>query len=149
MLFQEWFVFALLALVFWGITGVTQKLSTNSISSELSFLWFAVAFVPIALVILAMVPLDWNLGTRVFGMAVVGGAFNGLGVLTSFAALERGGKASIVIPLVYLFPIVTLALAIAFLGERLTWRQGIGIVLAIVAAGLLSQEGPPADRQPR
>ena len=40
-----WLGFAILALVFWGITGVTQKLSTNSISSERSFLWFCWAMV--------------------------------------------------------------------------------------------------------
>ena len=35
-----WLGFAVAALVLWGVTGVTQKLSTNRISSERSFLWF-------------------------------------------------------------------------------------------------------------
>jgi transporter family protein len=34
-----WLFYAFIALVFWGITGVTQKLSTNAISTQLSFLW--------------------------------------------------------------------------------------------------------------
>jgi len=137
-----WLLYALIALVFWGITGVTQKLSTNHISTQLSFLWFAVAFVPIALVILATVPLDWQVKPRVFWLAVAGGTLNGLGAFTSFAALERGGKASIVIPLVYLFPLVTIFLAMVFLHERLTGVQVTGIVLAILAAVLLSREAP-------
>jgi len=145
--FPLWLVYALIALVFWGITGVTQKLSTNSISSQLSFLWFAVAFVPIALVILVTVPLDWHLTRRIIGLAIVGGALNGLGAFTSFAALERGGKASIVIPLVYLFPLVTVFLAIVFLHERLTRLQVVGVVLAIVAAVLLSREAPAQSRE--
>ena len=82
-------------------------------------------------------------------MAVVGGVFNGLGALTSFAALERGGKASIVIPLIYLYPVVTIVLAIVFLHERLTRLQGIGMLLAIVAGLLLSQEVPPSDAPTR
>jgi uncharacterized membrane protein len=126
---------------------VTQKLSTNSISSQLSFLWFAVAFVPIALVILVTVPLDWHLTRRIIGLAIVGGALNGLGAFTSFAALERGGKASIVIPLVYLFPLVTVFLAIVFLHERLTRLQVVGVALAIVAAVLLSREAPAQSRE--
>ena len=146
--FPLWLVYALIALVFWGITGVTQKLSTNSISSQLSFLWFAVAFVPIALVILVTVPLDWHLTRRIIGLAIVGGALNGLGAFTSFAALERGGKASIVIPLVYLFPLVTIFLAITFLHERLTRLQVVGVALAIVAAVLLSREAPAQSREP-
>jgi len=143
-----WLIYALTALVFWGITGVTQKLSTNAISTQLSFLWFAIAFVPIALVILGTMPLDWHLKPKVLWLAVVGGALNGLGAYTSFAALESGGKASIVIPLVYLYPLVTILLALVFLHERITSVQGAGIALAIVAAILLSREAPPSEAKP-
>jgi uncharacterized membrane protein len=65
---------------------------------------------------------------------------NGLGALTSFAALEKGGKASIVVPLCYLFPLVTVILALLFLHESVTMHQGLGIALALVAAVLLAQE---------
>ncbi|MFB3923364.1 MAG: EamA family transporter [Terriglobia bacterium] len=147
--FPIWLIYALIALIFWGITGVTQKLSTNHISTQLSFLWFAIAFVPIALVILASVSLDWHLTTKVFALAVIGGALNGLGAYTSFAALEHGGKASIVIPLVYLYPLVTIVLAIVFLHEKLTGVQIAGIVLAIGAAILLSRETPASESSPR
>ncbi|HUY15418.1 MAG TPA: EamA family transporter [Terriglobia bacterium] len=141
--FPLWLLFALVTLIFWGITGVTQKLSTNAISTELSFLWFVLAFIPIALAILLLVPLDWHLKTRVYCLAVVGGALNGLGALTSFKALESGGKASIVIPLCYLYPLVTIFLALILLHEKVTSKEGAGIVLALVAAILLSREAPP------
>jgi len=45
---MAWLGFAILALVLWGITGVTQKLSTNRISSERSFLWFCWAMVALS-----------------------------------------------------------------------------------------------------
>jgi transporter family protein len=111
-----WLWFAIIALVFWGVTGVTQKLSTNRISSELSFLWFA------------------------YAMAILGGTLNGFGALTSFAALESGGKASVVISLISLYPLLTVILAVAFLHESITKVQMVGIVLAIAAAILLSLE---------
>jgi len=141
--FPLWLFFALATLIFWGTTGVTQKLSTNAISTELSFLWFVVAFLPIALVIVLAVPLDWHIKTRVYCLAVVGGALNGLGALTSFKALESGGKASIVIPLCYLYPLVTIFLALIVLHERITRTEIAGIVLALVAAILLSREALP------
>jgi transporter family protein len=147
--FPVWLLFALVTLVFWGITGVTQKLSTNNISTELSFLWFSYAMIALALVILPVVPLDWHMTPKVFCLAVIGGALNGLGVITSFAALEKGGKASIVIPLCYLYPLLTIVLAITFLHESLTRIQVIGIALALVAAGLLSQEAPPQEHIPQ
>ncbi len=142
-----WLIFAMVALVFWGITGVTQKLSTNAISTELSFLWFGVAMIALALIVLPTVSLRWHLAAKDFWLAVIGGTLNSLGAYTSFAALEKGGKASIVIPLCYLYPLLTIILAIAFLHESLTRPQFAGIVLALVAAILISQEAPPqADK---
>lgn len=143
--FPLWLFFALIALIFWGITGVTQKLSTNVISTELSFFWFVLAFIPIALVILVVVPLNWHLKAEVFWLAVIGGALNGLGAMTSFKALESGGKASIVIPLCYLYPLVTIVLALLFLHEKVTRVEVAGIILALIAALLLSREAPPED----
>jgi len=137
-----WLGFAMLALVFWGITGVTQKLSTNSISSERSFLWFCWAMVALSAVVLILARPQWGLGKVVVISAIVGGALNGLGAWTSFRALESGGKASIVISLISLYPLLTVGLAVIFLGERLNWQQTAGAVVAIAAAILLSLEAP-------
>jgi transporter family protein len=143
-----WVLFAAIALVFWGASGITQKLSTNRISSELSFLWFACAIIVISAVMALTVRVQWHLPMLMFWMAVAGGALNGLGALTSFAALESGGKASIVISLISLFPLVTVALAIVFLRERMTVRQAAGVAVALTAAILLSMEPDAAQLTP-
>jgi transporter family protein len=139
-----WFFFAVIALVFWGITGVTQKLSTNHISSQLSFLWWAWAMVAISVLLACLAPIQWHLRPTILLLSVAGGALNGLGALTSFAALESGGKASVVISLISLYPLLTVAIAVLFFHERLTPLQGLGAVLAIAAAILLSIEAPLA-----
>ncbi len=135
-----WLVYSALALLAWGATGVTQKLSTNRISSERSFLWFAWAMVAISAVVLVAAQVQTHLLWSVVGFAVAGGALNGLGALTSFRALESGGKASVVISLISLYPLLTVVLAVALLHERLTWTQAAGAVTAIIAAILLSLE---------
>jgi bacterial/archaeal transporter family protein len=144
-LIPAWFWFAAIALLFWGITGVTQKLSTNRISSELSLLWFAWAMIAISAVLVVAAPMHWHVRPFIFWLAVLGGTLNGLGALTSFVALESGGKASIVISLISLYPLLTVAFAVTVLHERLTAAQTVGVGLAIVAAILLSQEpkAPP------
>jgi len=142
---QIWLILSVVAMAFWGITGVTQKLSTNNISFERSFVWFAVAFFVLSGIILVAVPLSWNLTPSLVLLAALGGLLNGLGALTSFAALERGGKASVVIPLVSLYPLLTIAGAWLFLGERLTGRQIAGVVCALGAVFLLSQEPAAKD----
>lgn len=139
---STWIIYAAVALILWGASGVTQKLSTNRISSQLSFLWFAAAMAAISVVLAMVVPIRWHLGWTTIFLCVGGGLLNGLGALTSFAALESGGKASVVISLVSLFPLLTAALAVFFLHERLAPLQLVGVILAIAAAILLSLESP-------
>jgi bacterial/archaeal transporter family protein len=136
-----WMAYALMTLAFWGITGLTQKLSTNYISVELSLLWFSAAFLPIAGVILWWQRLDWHISTMAWFLAILGGILNGLGVLTSFAAFRNGGKASVVTPLIALYPVVTVVLAVPFLHEHVSRRELLGIVLALAATAALSYEG--------
>ncbi len=140
---HAWLVFAVLALVLWGITGITQKLSTNRISSERSFLWFCWAMVALSAAVLIVAHPHWNLARAVVICSVAGGALNGLGAWTSFRALESGGKASVVISLISLYPLLTVGLAVLFLHERLTLTQTAGAVTAIAAAILLSIESQP------
>jgi len=137
---QPWFLFAAVALVFFGISGITQKLSTNHVSFEMSFLWFCVAMGAISVVVAVLVPVDWRLRPALVSWAALGGLLNGLGALTSFAALEKGGKASVVIPIINLYPLVTIAGAWLFLGEKLTATQAAGILCALAAVVFLSQE---------
>jgi transporter family protein len=140
--FPLWLVFALIALLTWGLSGIVQKLSTNEISTELALLWFCYAMFALSVVVLVFVRLSWHLSVGLFCIAAFAGILNALGVMASFAALESGGKASIVIPLTCLYPLVTICIAVMFLHEGLTRMQITGVVLAVVAAILLSQEAP-------
>jgi transporter family protein len=106
-------------------------------------LWFAYAMIAISVVIAVTATLQWHVKPMILILAVVGGTLNGLGALTSFKALESGGKASIVISLISLFPLLTVAFAVLALHEKLSIVQGVGVVLAIVAAILLSLEPAP------
>jgi transporter family protein len=60
-----------------------------------------------------------------------------LGIITFSFALSTGGKASIVVPLTALYPIVTIVLGVAILKEQLTPTHGLCIVFALVAVILL------------
>ena len=136
-----WMLYALGAMVCAGVFTATQKLSTNHISAEMSYLAWCSAFIPIALWIVATRPLNWNMPSAMVWSALAAGALNGFGVIASFAAYRYGGKAAIVAPLTAaLQPIVTVMLALLFLGERVGLIAGCGIVLAIGAAVALSQE---------
>ena len=73
-------------------------------------------------------------------VGILAGITNGLGAWFLFTALEKGAKASIAVPLTALNPIVTILLALAFLAEKLTTVQSVGVLMAIAAGVLISYE---------
>jgi drug/metabolite transporter (DMT)-like permease len=138
--FAPWLLYASVALVMFGLAGILQKLATNHISAEAVFAMFAAAFIPVSVLICALERWPTNLPTAPVLWAMVGGLFNGLGVLVTLAAFKKGGKAAVVTPLAALYPVVTVLVAVAFLNEKLNAMQTAGIACAIVGGLLLSRE---------
>lgn len=140
-----WMLYSLGAMVCWGVFSATQKVSTNHVSAELSYLAWCSAFIPIALWIVATKPLNWSMSAPMVWSGLAAGALNSFGVIAAFAAYRYEGKAAIVTPLAAaLQPIVTIILALIFLGENVGLLEGAGIALAILAAVALSYETKPA-----
>src|SRR5262245_60283605 len=139
-----WFYYACVATLCWGVVGLLQKLGTNRVSSRALLVWLIVGFV-------ALLPLLWHDGAltglswRVVLIGLLGGVANGLGSWALFGALERGAKASVAVPLTALYPLVTIVLARIFLAETLTFRQWIGIALAVAGGAMLSYETNDAE----
>lgn len=139
-----WMLYSLGAMVCWGVYSATQKMSTNHVSAEMSYLAWCAAFVPIAAWIVAVKPLNWNMSATMAWSALAAGALNGFGVIAACAAYRFEGKAAIVTPLAAAVqPLVTLVLAFTFLGERVLLLEAAGIALAICAAVALSMETKP------
>jgi transporter family protein len=132
-----WFWFALVTLLCWGVAGLLQKLSTNHISAESSLIWLVVGF-------LLLEPFFYP-GKSIFtyssvnlAWALLSGVLNALGAWALFAALESGGKASIVAPVTALYPLVVIALVPFVLKESITTLQVAGITCSLIAIVLLS-----------
>lgn len=130
-------------LLFYGIAGVTQKLATDHISTELSTVCFALAFVPVAGLIMTFVSLPWDLSGADWGISISCGAVLGLATLVQFAAY-RLGTASIITAVTALYPALAAAFAIPLFDERLTAIKVIAIFLAVLAGVTLSYEKPAA-----
>lgn len=136
-----WMLFSLGAMFCWGVFSATQKVSTNYVSAELSYLAWCAAFIPIAIWIVATKPLNWNMSAAMAWSGLAAGALNGFGVIAAFAAYRYEGKAAIVTPLAAAVqPLVTVVLALIFLGERVGLIEAVGIALAILASIALSKE---------
>jgi uncharacterized membrane protein len=135
-----WLAYALLPIVLWGTAGLLQKVSTHHISGELSTLWFLGAFVPVAFVLLWLEPLPQAPQARVWLLAGALGLLFGLGNFAILVAFAGHGKASIIAPLAGLYPVVSVPVAILFLGEKVGGREWLGIMVALASVVALSCE---------
>ncbi len=124
-------------LVSWGIVGLLQKLSTNYISAESALIWLVAGY---------FLLLPWlspgeslrAFSARSLTVIFLSAMLNTLGAWALLAAMRSGGRASIVVPLTALYPVVVVLAAPFVLGETMTAQQGIGILCALNAIVLLS-----------
>lgn len=134
-----WILYSCLVIVLWGVVGLFQKLGANRISARSLLVWLTAGYLVLLPILLARSHVS-GLSWRTIAIGTLGGFTNGLGAWYLFASLEAGAKASIAVPLTALNPLVTIALALPFLGERLTLLQWGGVTAAIVAGAMLSYE---------
>lgn len=127
-------------ILLWGVAALLQKISTNHVSGELATLWFLAAFVPVAGVILWREPLPAGIATNTWLLVAGLGFFFAVGNLALLEAFACGGKASIISPIAGLYPLVSVPIAILWLGESIGGREGAAIALAVAGVVALSIE---------
>lgn len=139
-----WLLFSLITIVFWGLMGLLQKLSTNWISADAVFIWSRFGFLPVLVWFLVTTSFR-NLGAADYALGAMVGVTNALGAWFLYASLASGAKASVAVPLTSLYPLLTILLAVAILHERPKALQWVGIVLAMVSGYLLSLGSTTSD----
>lgn len=133
-----WLVYAVASVAFWGVWGFMGKLALrhlNWIQVSL-FYGFSIVIVFSAL-LLASRHRDDGWAWSGIWVGALTGVLGTAGLIAFYLALDRG-KASVVVPLIGVYPIVTALLSVVFLGERLSPVQIAGVGLAIVAVVLIS-----------
>jgi drug/metabolite transporter (DMT)-like permease len=133
---------ALSPIVLWGLAGFLQKAATKHVTDELAALVFLSAFLPMGLFYGIREPWPEEIGTRAWVVVIGLGFFLALGNYMVIAACARGGKASVVFPVVNLFPAVSIGLVVLFLNETVGKREVAGILCALIAVALISIETP-------
>jgi len=133
-----WLLFTGLALACFGIVGLLQKLSTDLVSAESALVWLIAGF-------LLLEPFVYS-GTSTFqysGRSIacifLAGVLNALGSWAILAAMKSGGKASVVVPLTAVYPMVVCLVAPFVLHEHITRMQGVGIACGLGAIFLLAR----------
>jgi uncharacterized membrane protein len=132
-------VVALLPITFWGLSGFLQKVATNHVPADAAALVYLGAFLPMGLYYGWSQPWPEAISSRTWFNVVALGFFLAFGNFAVLAAYARHGKASVIAPLVNLFPVVSIAIAL-LLGEKVGGREWAGIAVALAAVAALSWE---------
>jgi len=135
-----WLFWSLVTAIAWGAWGAVSKLASGGVDANTNQIFFTLGLLPLVLVVLFSPRVREKGSRRKAGMAwaFLTGVLGGTGNMAFFHAMVIGGKASIVVPVTGLFPLVTVILAVTLLHERVSTQQKIGLVLALVAIYLLS-----------
>ena len=133
-----WLILALAALALWGVWGIFPKLATNYLSPTSVMVYEGIGHMAVVIGVLAYLGFRPEVQAKGITFAILAGVVGTLGSLLFLFALSRGGKAGVVVPLTALYPLVTIALALLILREPITWKQGFGLVFALVALILFS-----------
>ncbi|MFN4045827.1 MAG: EamA family transporter [Acidilobaceae archaeon] len=138
---DAWLIASLMVILIWGLWGVMLKYA------GLYMEWYYVyagsamgAFIVYAIFISILTitgKLSISLQAKPLAIAAAGGLLGALGGILMVIAL-KAGEASIVVPLTALYPLVTVLVSYAILGEPMTARKMAGLMLAIIAVILLS-----------
>ncbi len=132
-----WFIPALLAMVFWGVWGLFQKMATNHMPPRSVFIVSALGAVVVVAAILTTSKFPHTLSADGVLFAVIAGVCSSIGGLFFLSAVSRG-EASVVITFTALYPVITVLLSFSLLRESITLKQGMGIVLALLSMVLLA-----------
>jgi bacterial/archaeal transporter family protein len=136
----DWRIFALASAFFAALTAIFGKVGVAEINSDLAtFLRTLVILMITALLVSARH--EWqapgNLSTKGMVFLALSGAATGLSWLCYYRALQTG-PASRVAPIDKLSVVLVVLFAVLFLGERLTWKVGLGGVLITAGAILMA-----------
>jgi len=134
---RNWYFPALLAFVFWGLWALFPKITTRLIDPRSALFFQAVGAFSVALIVLATLDFRPHWEPRAVGLALLTGMLGMTGGIAYMYAIARG-PAMLVSVLTALYPLLTVVLAWAFMGEQVGLRQWAGICLALLAMILLA-----------
>jgi drug/metabolite transporter (DMT)-like permease len=139
---ELWLVYALVTTLCWGVWGAfIEAPEKRGFPATLGYVVWSLTMIPCAAVALALVGwrVEWDARSILIGL--IAGFLGAGGQLLLFETLRRG-PAYLVFPVVALSPVVSVVLAVLFLGESASGRAWAGIVAALLSLPLLAYQPP-------
>ena len=134
---KEWLFPTLGTFVLWGLWSFIPKITTRYISPKSAILFEVIGGIIFSLIVLISLEFKPDLHPKGVLLAISTGIIGFAGALCFLYAASKG-PISLVAVLSALYPIIAIVLAVFFLNETITVKQGVGIVLGFVAMILIA-----------
>lgn len=134
---KEWLLPTFGTFVLWGLWSFIPKITTKYISPKSAIVFEVMGGIIIGIIVLTSLKFKPDLHPKGIFLAISTGAL-GLGGALCFLYAASKGPITLVAMLSALYPIIAIVLAMLFLGEMITIKQGIGIALGLMAMVLIA-----------
>jgi transporter family protein len=134
----RWFWYSLLTIAGWAAWALLLKLGSLEIPDAPALFLQTLGMLPLALLLLVAGTVRGPQDRRGVIYSLLNGSITGIGILFLLAAYRTGGNTAVVSVTTALYPLVTCALAVFLLRERLTRRQWLGLALSVAAIVLFA-----------
>ena len=134
---RPWLLPTLLTLLAWGFWAFLPKLAAKYIDPQSSIIYQVLGGILVGLVVLISLKFQVQFNIPGASLSLAIGILGFFGAFMYLVAVSRG-PLSLVAPVTALYPMFAILLALIFLGETITLKQGAGIGLSLVAIYLIS-----------
>ena len=134
---KEWLLPTLGAFVLWGLWSFIPKITTKYISPKSAILFEVLGGMLIAIIVLFSLKFKPDIHPKGVLLAITTGILGFAGALCFLYAASRG-PISLIALLSALYPVIAIVLAMIFLNESVSIKQGLGIVLGLGAMILIA-----------
>ena len=134
---REWILPTFGAFVLWGLWSFVPKITTRHISPKSAVVYEVLGGLIIAIIVLFSLGFRPDAHPKGVALAITTGVLGFLGALCFLYAVSKG-PVSLVATLSALYPVIAIVLAMIFLHEPVTVKQGVGILLALGAMFLIA-----------
>ena len=134
---KDWVLPTFGAFFLWGIWGFIPKITTKYIDPRSAIVFEVVGGILLATVVLCLLNFKVEMHPKGVLLAISTGILGFLGALLFLFAVSKG-PVSLVATLSALYPVISITLAVLFLNETITIKQGVGVGFALIGMVLVS-----------
>ena len=137
-----WVLFAFLSAIFAGMTSILAKCGIKKTDSNVATFIRTLVVLPLSLLMALIVNPNFSLGavsTKTLVFLVLSGLSTGASWLCYFRALSKG-DINKVVPIDKSSTVLTIILAVIFLGERVTVYKTLGVVFIAIGTLLMIEK---------